>query len=106
MSVSSTPQSAHKLDMADHPTFPTLWRPAISLALNLGCVAVLVATVEALGRSGEALAQVTCFVAVLLLQLMSVALLVRGLADSLVALFALILALAAAQTPAQETVTT
>lgn len=106
MSVSSTPQSAHKLDMADHTKLPNLRRPAISLALKLGCVAVLVATVEALGRSGESLAQVTCFVAVLLLQLMSVALLVRSLADSLVALFALILALAAAHTPAQETVTT
>ncbi len=105
MSVSSIRQSAHKLAMADHPNVPNLRRPAISLALNLGWAAVLVATVEALGRSGETLAQATGLVAVLLLQLMSVALLVRALASCLVALLALILAAAAAQTPIQEPAT-
>lgn len=106
MSISSIRQSAHKLDMADHPTFPTLRRPAISLALNLGWAAVLIVAIETLGRSGVVFSQVIGLAAVLLLELMSVALLVRSLADSLVALFALILAAAAAQTPNQETVTT
>lgn len=97
-------QSAHKLDMADDLNLPNLKRPAISLALNLGWVALLVATSEALGRSGEAFAQVTGFVPVLVLQLLSVALLVRTLADALIALWALILAIAPAQTPIQEPV--
>ncbi|UTP37960.1 hypothetical protein M9M90_11990 [Phenylobacterium sp. LH3H17] len=92
--------------MADHTKLPNLRRPAIWLALKLGWDAVLIVAIETLGRSGEAFAQLTGLAAVLLLQLMSVALLVRALADSLVALFALILALAAAQTPTQEPVTT
>ncbi|MDP3854634.1 hypothetical protein [Phenylobacterium sp.] len=91
--------------MADNLNLPNLRRPAISLALNLGWVAVLVATIEALGRFGEAFAQLTGFVAVLVLQLMSAALLVRALADGLFALLALILAVAAAQTQLQEPVT-
>lgn len=105
MSISSIRQSAHKLDMADDLNLPNLRRPAVSLALNLGWVAVLVAMIEAPGRSGEAFAQLTGFVPVLVLQLLSVALLVRALADGLIALWALILATAPAQTPIQEPVT-
>ncbi|MDP3747556.1 MAG: hypothetical protein Q8Q88_10985 [Phenylobacterium sp.] len=91
--------------MVAHLNLPNLRRPAISLALNLGWTTVLVATIETLSRFGEAFAPVTGFAAVLFLQLMSVALLVRALAECLVALLALILAVAAAQTPIQEPVT-
>jgi len=105
MSISSTSQSAHKLAMVAHLNLPNLRRPAISLALNLGWTTVLVATIEALSRFGEAFAQLTGFVAVLVLQLMSIALLVRALAGCLVVLLALILAATAAQTPIQEPAT-
>ena len=91
--------------MADHLNLPNLRRPAVSLALNLGWTAVLVVAVETLGDSGEAFAQVTGFAPVLLLQLTSVALLVRALAGGLFALLALIFAAAAAQTPIQEPAT-
>lgn len=106
MSISSIRQSAHKLAMADHPYVPNLRRAATSLALSLGWAAVLVAMIEALSRFGEAFAQLTGLVALLLLlQLMNVALLVRALASCLVALLALILAATSAQTPFQEPVT-
>ncbi len=105
MSISSNQQLAHKLDMADHPTHPNLRRPATALALKLGWAAALVVAVEVLARFGESLGQVAGVATVLLLQLMGIALLVRALAECLVAILALILVATIVQPPIQEPVT-